>query len=153
MVATTVIEVGIDIPNATMMVIMDAERFGLSQLHQLRGRIGRGTVASVCTLIATPKNENARKRIAAMLETTDGFRLSEIDLKIRGPGDVLGTRQAGLPEFKLADLVEDAAILKVARKAAFHLIKYDPTLQNPSHIGLKHMLIRSHGWGLTQRLD
>ena len=153
LVATTVIEVGIDIPNATMMVIMDAERFGLSQLHQLRGRIGRGTVASVCTLIATPKNENARKRIAAMLETTDGFRLSEIDLKIRGPGDVLGTRQAGLPEFKLADLVEDAAILKVARKAAFHLIKYDPTLQNTAHIGLKHMLIRSHGWGLTQRLD
>ena len=153
LVATTVIEVGIDIPNATMMVIMDAERFGLSQLHQLRGRIGRGPIASVCTLIATPKNENARKRISAMLETTDGFRLSEIDLKIRGPGDVLGTRQAGLPEFKLADLVEDASILKVARKAAFHLIKYDPTFQNPAHIGLKHMLMRSHGWGLTQRLD
>jgi len=153
LVATTVIEVGIDIPNATMMVIMDAERFGLSQLHQLRGRIGRGSMASVCTLISTPKSENARKRISAMLETTDGFRLSEIDLKIRGPGDILGTRQAGLPEFKLADLVEDAAILKVARKAAFHLIKYDPTLENPAHIGLRHMLTRSHGWGLTQRLD
>jgi ATP-dependent DNA helicase RecG len=153
LVATTVIEVGIDIPNATMIVIMDADRFGLSQLHQLRGRVGRGQVASVCTLIATPKTPNARKRISAMLETTDGFRLSEIDLKIRGPGDILGTRQAGLPEFKLADLIEDAAILKVARKAAFHLIKYDPTLKNPAHIGLQHMLMRSHGWGLTQRLD
>ena len=128
LVATTVIEVGIDVPNASMMVIHHAERFGLSQLHQLRGRIGRGASDSYCFLIAKPKTDGAKKRLKAMVDTHDGFKIAEYDLSIRGPGDMLGTKQAGLPEFKLADLIKDEKILLAAREAAFDLVRRNPDL-------------------------
>lgn len=136
LVATTVIEVGVDVPNSNVMIIHDAERFGLSQLHQLRGRVGRGQFASYCFLIGEPKSESGKKRIKAMLDTNDGFKIAEYDLQIRGPGDMLGTRQAGLPDFKLADLIKDQKLLVLARKAAFQVIKSDPTL---SHKDLKNL--------------
>lgn len=122
LVSTTVIEVGIDVPNATVMVIEHAERFGLSQLHQLRGRIGRGSEQSYCFLIAETKSQDAKTRIKAMLDSTDGFRIAEVDLKLRGPGDFCGTRQSGLPNFRVADIIKDEKILREARQAAFDLI-------------------------------
>ncbi|MEO0472305.1 MAG: ATP-dependent DNA helicase RecG [Bacteroidota bacterium] len=128
LVSTTVIEVGVDVPNATVMLIEHAERFGLSQLHQLRGRVGRGGGASYCILMAGKKlSADGKTRLKAMKESTDGFRISEIDLELRGPGDFLGTRQSGLPEFQLANIIEDQEILKVARQHAFHLQESDPS--------------------------
>lgn len=121
LVSTTVIEVGINVPNATYMVIFNAERFGLSTLHQLRGRVGRSDVQSYCALISDPKTENAKQRIDIMTSTTDGFELSEQDLEMRGPGDFFGVRQSGLPEFKVADLAEDYRILEHARMSAIEL--------------------------------
>lgn len=137
LVATTVIEVGIDVPNSTMMIIHHAERFGLSQLHQLRGRIGRGGNESQCFLVASPKTENGKQRLKAMVNTTDGFELAEIDLKIRGPGDMLGTKQSGLPDFKCGDIVKDESILLTARKVAKTLLESDPKLEKQEHLGLK----------------
>ena len=137
LVSTTVIEVGVDVPNATTMVIYHAERFGLSQLHQLRGRIGRGSQESKCFLIGDPKTENGQSRIQALLETTDGFKLAEYDLKIRGPGDVLGTRQAGLPDFKVADLIADESILLKARTEASLIYECDPHLEKSEHSLIK----------------
>lgn len=115
LVSTTVIEVGVDVPNATVMVIYDAVRFGLSQLHQLRGRVGRGTFQSTCILIADPKNETAKERMRVMTETNDGFEIARRDLELRGPGDFFGTKQSGLPEFKLADLMSDFEMMEQAR--------------------------------------
>jgi ATP-dependent DNA helicase RecG len=128
LVATTVIEVGIDIPNASVMVIEDADRFGLNQLHQLRGRIGRGPHESTCILIADPTTDEARARIEAMVSTTDGFVLAEKDLEIRGQGTVFGTRQAGMADLKLANIVRDADLLIAARREAFALVDADPNL-------------------------
>ncbi|MCB2223292.1 MAG: ATP-dependent DNA helicase RecG [Actinobacteria bacterium] len=128
LVATTVIEVGIDIANATVMVIEDADRFGLSQLHQLRGRVGRGEHASTCVLVADPTTQEGEQRLAAMLATTDGFRLAEEDLRIRGQGTVFGARQAGMPDLKLADILEDIDTLVTARREAFALVAGDPGL-------------------------
>jgi ATP-dependent DNA helicase RecG len=125
LVSTTVIEVGIDIPNASVMVVEHAERFGLSQLHQLRGRIGRGAAQSFCFLMGDPKTVEAKQRLTAMVQTTDGFKIAETDLKLRGPGDFLGVRQAGLPEFRLADIIRDENILRSAREAAFNFIAKD----------------------------
>ncbi|MBU0671637.1 MAG: ATP-dependent DNA helicase RecG [Candidatus Margulisbacteria bacterium] len=125
LVSTTVIEVGIDIPNATVMVVEHAERFGLSQLHQLRGRIGRGAKQSHCFLLADAKSQESRARIKAMIDSTDGFQLAEVDLKLRGPGDFYGIRQSGLPNFRVADIIMDEKILREARKAAFDLIEED----------------------------
>ncbi|MFH1347431.1 MAG: ATP-dependent DNA helicase RecG, partial [Candidatus Margulisiibacteriota bacterium] len=125
LVSTTVIEVGIDIPNATVMVIEHAERFGLSQLHQLRGRIGRGAEQAHCFLLADARSKDAKARIKAMLDSTDGFHVAEVDLRIRGPGDYCGTRQSGLPNFRVADIIRDEKILREARKAAFELIAED----------------------------
>ena len=125
LVSTTVIEVGIDIPNATIMAVEHAERFGLSQLHQLRGRVGRGTDESFCLLMADAKTGEARARIKAMLDFNDGFKLAEVDLKLRGPGEFFGTRQSGLPEFRMADIVRDEKVLKLARGAAEEFIKED----------------------------
>ena len=128
LVATTVIEVGIDVPNATVMVIEDADRFGLSQLHQLRGRVGRGKHPAVCLLVAEPTTPEAEERIAAMVATTDGFELAELDLKIRGQGTVFGERQAGVKDLILADIVRDREILIQARHEAFALVGADPEL-------------------------
>jgi len=126
LVSTTVIEVGIDVPNATLMLIEQVERFGLSQLHQLRGRIGRGEEESYCFLAGNPKTAEAKSRVKAMLETTDGFAIAEIDLKLRGPGDFLGIRQSGLPKFRVADIIKDEKLLLQAREEAKLLIEKDP---------------------------
>ena len=138
LVATTVIEVGVDVPNATVMVIEHAERFGLSQLHQLRGRVGRGADQSYCFLMASYKRTaDAEERLEAMASTTDGFEISEIDLTLRGAGDFFGTRQSGLPDLKIGDLVKDAEILSEAREAAFALADEDPGLKAPDHAGTR----------------
>ena len=148
LVATTVIEVGIDIPNATVMIIEHAERFGLAQLHQLRGRVGRGKHASHCLLAAYfPISEEGKARMKAMQNSRDGFEIAEEDLKIRGPGDFMGTRQSGLPVLKIANLLRDIKILDVARKEAFALIDRDPNLENPTNQPLKntvHRLLGKH---------
>ncbi len=125
LVSTTVIEVGVNVPNATIMIIMDADRFGLSQLHQLRGRVGRGHKQSYAVLVANPKNDTGKDRMLAMCETNDGFVLAEKDLKMRGSGEIFGTRQSGLPEFKTADIVEDFNILEEARRVSAEIVK-DP---------------------------
>ena len=130
LVATTVIEVGIDIPNATVMVVEDADRFGLSQLHQLRGRVGRGKYPGRCLLVADPTTPEGEQRIAAMVETTDGFRLAEEDLRIRGQGTVFGARQSGIADLKLADILADMDTLIVARREAFELVAHDPQLRD-----------------------
>lgn len=153
LVATTVIEVGIDVPNATMMIIQHAERFGLSQLHQLRGRIGRGGHESDCFLIANPKSESGKARIKAMVDTSDGFKLSEIDLKIRGPGDMLGTKQSGLPNFNLANLVKDEKILLIAKQVADSIISNDPNLNSFEYRFIKQELEQSKSELLEVQLN
>lgn len=150
LVSTTAIEVGIDIPAASLMVIEHAERFGLSQLHQLRGRVGRGDTPSFCILLAQhSKTDDARKRLRIMEETHDGFRIAELDLAIRGPGEFMGTRQAGLPDFRIASLVRDGRILNEAKADAFALVEEDPRLENPDYQLLREVLL--HRWG--GRLD
>jgi len=137
LVSTTVVEVGINVPNATLMVIENAERFGLSQLHQLRGRVGRGKHQSYCILISDAKNKIALERMKVMTDTTDGFKISEMDLKLRGPGDFFGTKQHGLPDLKIANLYEDMVILKQAQEAILALFEKDPFLQQTEHCFLK----------------
>lgn len=135
LVSTTVIEVGVDVPNATVMLIENAERFGLSQLHQLRGRVGRNDMDSYCLLMAGVKVSNEGKaRLQVMCDTNDGFKIAEADLKLRGPGDFLGTRQSGLPEFQLASIVDDSELLALAREAAFTLCATDPYFQLPENL-------------------
>ena len=130
MVSTTVIEVGVDVPNASVMVIENAERFGLSQLHQLRGRVGRGADQSFCLLMTGVKvSHEARKRLETMVETNDGFKIAEVDLQLRGPGDLQGTRQSGILELKIADLIRDEKILKYARSLASEILQEDPSLE------------------------
>jgi len=138
LVSTTVIEVGIDIPNAAIMLIEHVERFGLSQLHQLRGRIGRGAAQSYCFMLGNPTTYESKERVKAMIETTDGFKIAEADLRLRGPGEVLGVRQAGLPEFKIADLTRDEDVLRQARKVAFDIVASDPNLEKAEHGPLKN---------------
>ncbi|MDO8528218.1 MAG: ATP-dependent DNA helicase RecG [Deltaproteobacteria bacterium] len=139
--ATSVVEVGVDCPNATVMVVEHAERFGLSQLHQLRGRVGRSTHQSYCILLADYRqSEEAKQRLSIMVESCDGFRIAEEDLAIRGPGEFLGTRQAGQPDFKVANLARDLDILSLARTAAFALIEQDPDLTRPEHQAFKKIL-------------
>ncbi|WP_067838691.1 ATP-dependent DNA helicase RecG [Amphibacillus sediminis] len=137
LIATTVVEVGVNVPNATVMVIYDAERFGLAQLHQLRGRVGRGNAQSYCILIADPKGEIGKERMRIMTETSNGFELAEQDLKLRGPGDFFGHKQSGLPEFKLADLVHDYRTLETARRDAANIIFENRLAQNPDYARLK----------------
>ncbi len=129
LVSTVVVEVGIDIPNASVMMIENAERFGLSQLHQLRGRIGRGPYTSYCILISDPENDNAKTRLSAMTEAQDGFQIAEEDLKQRGPGDIFGTRQHGLPEVRFGNIISDMEIMEIARKEAFRLVEDDPEIK------------------------
>ncbi len=141
MVATTVIEVGVNVPNATVMVIESAEKFGLSQLHQLRGRVGRGKEKSFCILLTGSKlNNEAKERLKIMCATTDGFKIAEKDLDIRGPGDIAGTRQSGMLDFKLANIVTDRELLDVAGKLAQQLLQQDPGLEAGEHLALRHFL-------------
>lgn len=138
LVSTTVIEVGVDVPNASIMIIEHAERFGLSQLHQLRGRIGRGSKQSYCILMPGSQLSKAGVfRLKKLVETTDGFKIAEADLKLRGPGDFLGTKQSGLPEFRFADIVEDRLILEQAKNDSWELINNDPSLSNPKYKTLR----------------
>ncbi len=141
MVATTVIEVGVDVPNASVMVIENAERFGLSQLHQLRGRVGRGADQSYCILMTSYKlTSDARTRIETMVNTNDGFEIASVDLNLRGPGELQGTRQSGALEFKIADLAKDGMILQLAREAAEKIIEMDPELEHPVNVVVKRHL-------------
>lgn len=138
MVATTVIEVGVDVPNATVMIIENAERFGLAQLHQLRGRVGRGSDQSYCILMSDVKlSTDARTRIKTMVNTNNGFEIADTDLKLRGPGDLMGTQQSGVLDLKIADLAKDAAIVQLARDTASELLANDQELEKPEHIPLK----------------
>ena len=142
LVSTTVIEVGVDVPNASIMIVEHAERFGLSQLHQLRGRIGRGQRQSYCILIHGQKvSKEGKFRLRKMGQTNDGFEIAEADLKLRGPGDFLGTKQSGLPEFRVADIVEDQWILEQAKSAAWNIMSKDPELNNQAHDELKKVFI------------
>lgn len=151
MVATTVIEVGVNVPNATVMLIENAERFGLAQLHQLRGRVGRGGGESYCILMTGYKlSKGGKQRMQAMTSSTDGFKISEFDLQLRGPGNIEGTQQSGLLALKLTDLAQDGAILREARKVAQEIIDDDPKLEKPIHDCLREELQRQHkkyGWG------
>ena len=149
LVPTTVVEVGVDVPNATIMVIENADRFGLSQLHQLRGRVGRGQFKSDCVLITDNVNETTKKRLKILSSTTDGFKISEEDLKLRGPGDFFGDRQHGLPKLKIADMSEDMGVLKLAQSIAGQLIEADPTLERPEHRGLKELVEKLFADGLS----
>jgi ATP-dependent DNA helicase RecG len=144
LVATTVIEVGVDVPAATVMVVEGAERFGLAQLHQLRGRVGRGDRPSFCLLIGDPGSEEARMRLQAMERTQDGFEIAEEDLRLRGPGELLGVRQHGLPDFKVASLVRDLPLLEEARSLAASLVSRDPGLELPEHRLLRQTLLERY---------
>ena len=145
MVSTTVIEVGVDVPNASVMVIENAEKFGLSQLHQLRGRVGRGTEKSYCILLTSKLNRDARERIKTMCETNDGFKIAEKDLELRGPGEIEGTRQSGALNFKLANLVSDKDILQLAKKEAENLLLTDEDLSDGKNSNLKNYLLVQKG--------
>ena len=142
--ASVVVEVGVDVPAANVMVIMHAERFGLAQLHQLRGRIGRSEADALCLLLAEPANPLARRRLEVLTETHDGFKIAEEDLRIRGPGELFGTRQHGLPELKVADLIEDFELLRAARRDAFAIIAEDPALSAPHHQQLRHEMLKAY---------
>ena len=144
LVASVVVEVGVDVPQANVMVIRHAERFGLAQLHQLRGRIGRGRDDAHCILVAAPGNPIARRRLEVLCETDDGFRIAEHDLRLRGPGEFFGTRQHGLPELKVADLIEDMDLLRMARRDAVEMIAEDPALMAPHHQPLRRALLRHY---------
>jgi ATP-dependent DNA helicase RecG len=142
MVATTVIEVGVNIPNASVMIIESAERFGLSQLHQLRGRVGRGSEQSYCIVMTSHKLSNDSKiRMETMTRTNDGFEIAEVDLKLRGPGDLMGTQQSGVLNLQIADLVRDKDILQLARHHAMKILKEDATLQKPVHEKIRLVFI------------
>ena len=143
MVATTVIEVGVDVPNASIMVIENANRFGLSQLHQLRGRVGRGSEKSYCILLTHSLSADAQVRINTMVHTTDGFKISEVDLKLRGPGELAGTRQSGMLHFKIVDLTTDYPVLKAAKLCATELIQKDEKLQHPEHWPIREYILQN----------
>jgi ATP-dependent DNA helicase RecG len=152
MVATTVIEVGVNVPNASVMIIENTERFGLSQLHQLRGRVGRGAEQSFCILMSSFKlSTDSRERINTLVRTNNGFDIAEADLRLRGPGNLDGKQQSGTIQLKLADLTKDGAILDIAREEALAILNIDPTLSQIEHKGLKYTLYQTkealRGWG------
>ncbi|MGA2032159.1 MAG: ATP-dependent DNA helicase RecG [Thermoguttaceae bacterium] len=148
LVCTSVVEVGVDVPNATLMTIESGERFGLAQLHQLRGRISRGRFPGFCCVYAQPQTEEAQERLKAFVTTSDGFELAEIDFRLRGPGDLFGTRQHGLPPLRIADLLRDADLLAEARRDALALVAADPGLSRPEHALLRRMTLRRYGKAL-----
>ena len=148
LVSTSVVEVGVDVPNATLMTIEGGERFGLAQLHQLRGRISRGRFAGFCSVFADPQSEEASQRLQAFISTTDGFQLAETDFQLRGPGELFGTRQHGLPPFRIADLQRDAEVVAEARRDAQSLIEADPELVHPEHALLRRMMQVRYGKAL-----
>ncbi len=145
LISTVVIEVGVDVPNATIMVIENANRFGMAQLHQLRGRIGRGQSNSFCLLFAETEDETAISRLEIITRSNDGFEIAEHDLKLRGPGELFSTRQHGLPDLKIANIVDDFDLLTLARRDAFALVQGDPTLNEPGHMAIRRALIRRFG--------
>lgn len=153
MVATTVIEVGVNVPNATVMVIENAERFGLAQLHQLRGRVGRGADQSYCILMSRyDLSQDTRKRLEIMVETNDGFRIAEADMRLRGPGDMEGTQQSGIAfDLRIANLARDGQILQLARDVASGIIEEDELLERPANYILRRELARNYAktvnWG------
>jgi ATP-dependent DNA helicase RecG len=144
LVSTTVIEVGVDVPQATLMVIVNAERFGLAQLHQLRGRVGRSSLSSTCLLVGGDASPDALERLRALEETNDGFRIAEKDLALRGPGDVLGTRQSGVPTLAFSDLVRHAPLIERARQLADDIVARDPHLRLPEHAGLRRLVLERY---------
>ena len=144
LVSTTVIEVGVDVANATIMVIEHAERFGLSQLHQLRGRVGRGAEQAFCVLVAAGREPQSIRRLQVLRDTADGFRIAEADLELRGPGEFLGTRQSGLPDFRVSNLIRDSRLLVEARRAAETWLESDPDLSKAESAGLRTLL--RHRW-------
>ena len=148
LVCTSVVEVGVDVPNATLMTIEGGHRFGLAQLHQLRGRISRGSFPGFCCVFADPQTNESQKRLKAFVSTTDGFELAETDFRLRGPGDLFGTRQHGLPPLRIADLLRDAAVLEEARRDAHDLVAADPGLARPEHALLRRMTITRYGQAL-----
>ncbi|HMB95104.1 MAG TPA: ATP-dependent DNA helicase RecG, partial [Tepidisphaeraceae bacterium] len=149
LIATTVIEVGIDVSNATVMLIENADRFGLSQLHQLRGRVGRGAEASHCLLISDAPTDSAKERLRAMTQTSDGFEIAEMDLRLRGPGEFFGIRQHGLPQLKIADITKEIDLLQIARTDALAILESDPHLKSPAHRILREELLRKFGATLS----
>ena len=149
LVSTTVIEVGVDIPNATVMVVEHAERFGLTQLHQLRGRVGRGSGKGYCILVHHNESDNSRLRLDIMERTNDGFQIADEDLKLRGPGDYFGMRQSGFIQYRIANMVTDGPIIREARKAAFDLVKEDRDLRHDQHTGIRKQFLHDY----KDRLD
>ncbi|MBC7354287.1 MAG: ATP-dependent DNA helicase RecG, partial [Thermogutta sp.] len=145
LVSTAVIEVGIDVPNATLMTIENGERFGLAQLHQLRGRVSRGPVPGYCCVFSDSTAPDTKQRLEAFCRTTNGFELAEIDFALRGPGEILGTRQHGLPPFRIADLVRDREVVELARQDAWELIAADPGLARPEHRRLRRLVLARYG--------
>jgi ATP-dependent DNA helicase RecG len=150
LVSTTVIEVGVDVPNASVMVIEQAERFGLSQLHQLRGRVGRGAEQSYCILVTGKLNDTARERIRTLVESNDGFYIAEMDMRLRGPGEFFGTKQSGLPSLRVANIIRDADILEIARAEALSFVEHPPS---PDAVRRAASYIQTHWqrrYGLVQ---
>ncbi len=145
LVSTTIVEVGVDVPNATLLVVEHAERFGLSQLHQLRGRISRGTVAGQCFLFAAPGSEEAKERLRLLTRISDGFVLAEQDARLRGLGEFFGTRQHGLGEFRFGNLLADYEVLRLARQDAFALVAADAGLRHPDHALLRQAVLERYG--------
>ena len=137
LVSTTVIEVGVDVPNATIIIIENAERFGLSQLHQLRGRVGRGADQSYCLMVAGDHSKKTKERLKIIESTTDGFKIAEADLRLRGPGEIRGTRQSGMPDLRLGDIANDVEIIEKARNLAKQILAVDPKLELPQTVGLR----------------
>jgi ATP-dependent DNA helicase RecG len=145
LISTTVIEVGVDVPNATVMLIENAERFGLAQLHQLRGRIGRGAHKSYCILLTSEASAEAATKLAVLERTTDGFEVAEVDWELRGPGDLLGTAQSGLPGLKIGDLRRDMELMKRARTTAMSIFEMDPRLEWPENQRFRRLIVEQQG--------